>query len=294
MRESDYDKMVRLMRYKDDRETAYRLAEKLRNTPEGVDAAVADLSVSGGRSRGLGSWILITSSLAGEVEPKLKAIAASPRDPLNRRVEAVWILWLRTNDLVYLQQLFDLVKSPDGFGIAHGRGYLRKSFIETADDIRAKLDVGEGQQLPLTMEEFKQLIRKPGVIFREKHEGAAKPSKSPTDERSLDERVADLEQFGNASKPRFSADELRRQYQENLAEIQRLGLVARVEQDFHSRLPNATVTSWTFGYFVDTNTVWCDVRYSLPGREEAMQKEFGYTRKTGTNWSLIWETNSTP
>lgn len=160
-----FERMVYLHRYADDRNTASLLAEKLRNTPEGIDAAIRDLSVSGGRSQGLSSWMLITSSLAANVEPKLKAIAASPKEPLNRRVEAVWILWLRTNDLVYLQELFDLVKSADGFGIAHGRGYLRKSCTEAADDVRTKLDVGENQPLPLTMEEFKQLIRRPGVIL---------------------------------------------------------------------------------------------------------------------------------
>jgi hypothetical protein len=167
VRESDYDKMVRLMRYKDDEEMAHQLAVKLRNTPEGIDAAIDDLSVSGGRSKGLGSWMLITSSLATNVEPKLKTIAASPRETLNRRVAALWILWLRTYDLVYLEQLFEIVKAPGDFVVGYGRRYLQKSLSAEADDIRTKLDIPERQPLTLTTEEFKQLIRRRGVMYRE-------------------------------------------------------------------------------------------------------------------------------
>src|SRR5437879_164598 len=95
-RPNDYDRMVYLLKYKDDLEAAHRLAHQLRNTPEGIKAAISDLSVSGGRSRGLGSWILVTSSLTTNVELQLNVIAGAPLESMNRRVEALWILWQRT------------------------------------------------------------------------------------------------------------------------------------------------------------------------------------------------------
>ena len=159
--------MVFASRYKDDHSTASRLAEKLRNTPEGIDAAIADLSVSGGRSQGLGAWMLTTSALGTNVEPKLKQIASSSIEPLNRRVEAVWIMWLRTSDLNYLEELFVLVRQPGDTATGYGRRYLQKCFIPGAEYIRSKLDVSEHQPLSLTREEFKRLVREPGVIFHE-------------------------------------------------------------------------------------------------------------------------------
>lgn len=73
-----------------------------------------------------------------------------------------------------------------------------------------------------------------------------------------------------------------------------MGLVERAKQDIIARLPNATVEKWTIGYFVDTNTVWCDVRYRLPNGSVTLQQEFGYTRKDGTNWRLIWGGGAQP
>lgn len=117
------------------------------------------------------------------------------------------------------------------------------------------------------------------------------PSAAQTEELSVEQRVADLEQYlnTNATTPRVSEAEARRQYEHDLAEIQSMGLVERAGRDFTSRIPEATIERWTIGYFMHTNTVWCDVRYLLPGTTETLQKEFGYSRTTGTNWSLIWD-----
>ncbi len=122
-----------------------------------------------------------------------------------------------------------------------------------------------------------------------------KPSAAPrTEERSVEQRVADLEQHLNTNAPRLSDAEARKQYERDLAEIQSMGLVDRAQRDLSSRLANATVETWTIGYFMHTNTVWCDVRYRLPGGSETLQQEFGYTRKAGTNWSLIWGVGAQP
>lgn len=92
----------------------------------------------------------------------------------------------------------------------------------------------------------------------------------------------------------MSESEVRKEREHDLAEIQGMGLVERAQRDISSRLTNATIEKWTIGYFMSTNTVWCDVRYRLPGGSDTLQQEFGYTRKTGTNWNLIWEVRGQP
>jgi len=109
-------------------------------------------------------------------------------------------------------------------------------------------------------------------------------------QQSVEQQVADLEQQLNGGAPRLSEAGARKQYEHDLAEIQSMGLVERAQHDFRNRLTNATIDNWTITYFMHTNTVWCDVRYRLPGGSETLQQEFGYTRKAGTNWSLIWGT----
>ena len=171
-KKSDYDRMVNAARYENDHETASRLAKQLRETPEGIEAAISDLSVTGGRSKGMGSWMLITSSLATNVEVKLKGVLNSPQAGLSKRIEALWILWLRTHDLAYLELMFDLVHTPGDMVVGYGRCYLQKCFVAEADEIRSQLDVPENLPLSLTRDRFRQTLRKPGVLF---HEPDAKP-----------------------------------------------------------------------------------------------------------------------
>jgi hypothetical protein len=108
---------------------------------------------------------------------------------------------------------------------------------------------------------------------------------------SVEQRVADLEQYlnANATTPQVSEAEARKRHERDLAEIQSMGLVERAGRDFTSRMPDATIETWTIGYFINTNVVWCDVRYRVSGKDEILQKEFGYSRKGDTNWSLIWD-----
>ncbi len=121
------------------------------------------------------------------------------------------------------------------------------------------------------------------------------PSATPrTEERSVEQRVADLEQQLGGGAPKLSEAEARKQHERDLKEIQGMGLVDRAQRDMTNRLTNAKIEKWTIGYFMHTNTVWCDVRYRLPGGSETLQQEFGYTRKTGTNWSLIWGVGAQP
>jgi hypothetical protein len=115
------------------------------------------------------------------------------------------------------------------------------------------------------------------------------PSAAPlAEERSIEQRVVDMERNLNSSASRLSEAEALEQHEHDLAEIQSMGLVERAQRDIAARLPNATVEKWSIGYVFSTNTVWCDVRYRLPGGSETLQQEFGYTRKSSTNWNLIW------
>src|SRR5687768_7131063 len=96
-----------------------------------------------------------------------------------------------------------------------------------------------------------------------------------TEDRSLEQRVADVEQSLNGNTPRISEAEERKEFERDFEEIQRLGLVERARRDISLRLTNATIEKWTIGYLRDTNMVWCDVQYRLPGSNELMQQEFG-------------------
>jgi len=93
----------------------------------------------------------------------------------------------------------------------------------------------------------------------------------------------------NRNAPPLSEADARRQHKRHLAEIQRFDLVERAQRDFISRTPGATIERWTIGYLVDTDVMWCDVRYRVPGGTDTLQSEFGYHRKSGTDWRLMWD-----
>ena len=122
------------------------------------------------------------------------------------------------------------------------------------------------------------------------------PTVTPaTEQPSVEQRVASLEQQVNGTNPPPNDSEAQKEYARDLAEIQKMGLVDRAKSDFSSQLPKAAIDSWTIGYFMQTNTVWCDFRYRLAGGSETLQQEFGYSRKPGTtNWTLLWNSTGQP
>src|SRR5438067_12599257 len=83
------------------------------------------------------------------------------------------------------------------------------------------------------------------------------PAGPQSEEKSVEHRVTDLEQYVNGNTPRISEAEAGKQHEHDLAEIQSMGLLERAKRDISSRLTNATVEKWTIGYFMQTNTVWC-------------------------------------
>ncbi len=106
----------------------------------------------------------------------------------------------------------------------------------------------------------------------------------------------------------LSADQVRKMSEDELAEMTRMGLIERAQTDFRRRLRNASVEKWVIGYsWCGRDTVWCDVRYHMPGTDVTQHQEFSYTRAhemertlkcgvhhftythaRGTRWTLKW------
>jgi hypothetical protein len=110
------------------------------------------------------------------------------------------------------------------------------------------------------------------------------PSSSGQSQKSIEQRLSDLETSLNGGSTRPSEAELQKEAEHDLAEIRSMGLVDRALREFGERVPNAAIDSCRISYFVDTNTVWCSVRYKIPGKEDFEDDSFGYKRESGTNW----------
>ena len=113
------------------------------------------------------------------------------------------------------------------------------------------------------------------------------PSSGTTEQKSVEQRVSDLEHSLNGSSHQPTENELKTEAEHDLAEIRSLGLVDRALRDFGSRFPNAAIQTCRISYFMDTNTVWCSIGYRVAGHEDVQDDSFGYRRQTGTNWTLI-------
>ena len=118
-------------------------------------------------------------------------------------------------------------------------------------------------------------------------------SSTQMEQKSLEQRLADMEQSVDGSVSRPSEDELRREAEKDFAEIKRLGLVDRANTNFKNKIPNSKLESGRISYFMDTNTVWCSFSYKVQGSDELRNQEFGYKRENGTNWALIWTEEKT-
>lgn len=162
--QSRFDKMVYLKKHLDRRNDAYALAAEIRETPEGVDSALEDMRVTGGRSGGLASWILLTSSLTNLVEEGLTAVVKSRKEPDERRIEALRLLWLRTTDPRFLEDMYEMVRLPGGLAVEFGRSYLAKSLSMQAAVLKESIQRRADEELPMSQSEFARAIRQPGVL----------------------------------------------------------------------------------------------------------------------------------
>lgn len=109
----------------------------------------------------------------------------------------------------------------------------------------------------------------------------------PSGQKTLEQRLAELEQSVNGGSPQPSSAELQKEADHDLAEIRSMGLVDRALLEFRGRFPNATVDSCRVSYSVDTNTVWCSIGYKVAGKDDVQDDSFGYRRNSGTNWVLM-------
>jgi len=103
-------------------------------------------------------------------------------------------------------------------------------------------------------------------------------------EKSLEERVRDLEGSNTTSEP---TPEQKKVMEQNLAEIRSLGLVDRALKEFSMRFPKATIKEWKAGYFGTKEVVAFSVFYTLPQNTVIAQQEFGF-RKENNEWKLWW------
>src|SRR5713226_3189976 len=112
----------------------------------------------------------------------------------------------------------------------------------------------------------------------------APSSSHRAEQKSMEQRVIELEQSSNHGSRSPSEEELKKEADRDLEEIRSMGLVDRALREFRSRFPNATIGTCRISYFVDTNTVWCSIGYRITGKDEAQDDSFGYRRRSGTNW----------
>ncbi len=112
---------------------------------------------------------------------------------------------------------------------------------------------------------------------------------APPATQPVEERVNNLEEYINGGNPPPNQEVMRKEAEQDLAEIRAMGLVDRAARDFTNRIPGAVTESFHISYFMTTNFVWCEVSYKLSGNSERQGQEFGYQRANGTNWNLIWK-----
>lgn len=140
-------------------ETARTIATELSKTPEGVELAIADMSIFGGKTRGWSSWILTNSDLNTLVEGRLKKIAGDLSLATEKRLEAANILWYRTQDVSYLEVVFVMVQPAGNLETEWGRRALSTAIAP--EDIANAITVPASEPISLSLEKFKQLLRDP-------------------------------------------------------------------------------------------------------------------------------------
>ena len=106
-------------------------------------------------------------------------------------------------------------------------------------------------------------------------------------ELSVEERVLRLEREFNPSPP-ADEKEMQRHAQQDVEEITQIGLAERAWRELTTRIPGATVSQWTIGYFGTKDVVWCDFRYTTAPDTEVHQKEFGFRKTSENAWEIMW------
>jgi len=138
--------------HRKNQEYAQQYAQKLSSTKRGIDLALRDFGVFGGKTRGWSSWILLFSPHQEYVVGRLKGIVADENTDLDRRLEALLILWERTRDDSYLIVCFQAVQNPGPPLV-----FLVRGRLASAVGCKA-LQVPASERMPIDLEEFKSLL----------------------------------------------------------------------------------------------------------------------------------------
>lgn len=162
-------KFHQLARLSSDQESAaIQLARSIRNETNVVELALADFTLWGGSNRGMSSWLLANSDLKSLIEPRLQSILKDDAEGRGRRIEACWILWLRTGgaNLSIMGNWFELVRSPGDEEVAKGRRRLSSCVNADARELRSLLEVPKDRPLEVSASRFVELISGSNVLVR--------------------------------------------------------------------------------------------------------------------------------
>jgi len=134
------------------------LADTLKNNTKGIDYAVEDVGLYGGDTRGWSTYILVESDLNSYVENKLANVANDNNAPVGVRIQATWIMWRRTADVVYLERIFRLVSEPGSAEVFVGRQRIASALTDL--DVASKIIVPGNEPVAITWKEIRHAMGK--------------------------------------------------------------------------------------------------------------------------------------
>ena len=135
-------------------------AKRLASTQRGAELAIEDLSVGGGSTRGWSSWILLYSPLRAYVVRRLSELVEDAGVPLDKRVEALVILWERTRDPSHLESCFLAVRRPGPpiFELYRLRLWDGVRARCKSPDVMVSLTAPPSQPIPMSLAEFRRVL----------------------------------------------------------------------------------------------------------------------------------------
>ena len=136
---------------------AEAIATELSKTNRGVELAVADIDIFGGKTRGGSATILTKSELDSVVDPSLKEIVRDSTIAIAKRMEAAIILWYRTKDPVYLETFFVMVQPPGGLEVEWGREVLSTAFVNV--DLKEAIKAPSSEPISLSLQDLREKMK---------------------------------------------------------------------------------------------------------------------------------------
>ena len=153
----------KLHRVRRDQDAARPLAETLMKTEQGVQLALDDFDCFGGTTRGWSSWIIEHTPITN-VNERLDSIMGDPAFEESKRISAAWLLWRRTDEDRYLEELFTLVREPGSKPVEMGRNWLASTSTNAV--MWSQFNVPASQPLTMTTNQFSDAMRAGIIGFR--------------------------------------------------------------------------------------------------------------------------------